>query len=126
MALKHEAAPLLPSKARRRCLQRALPVPNSMQAATQAQACPPPCPAHQRRPQPFSQRHNSFLQHYISTGEARILNQQRHVVALNKVGAPSMPGPSCQRMCGEGMPAACVRSCAPCVYAGALQPAIYL
>jgi hypothetical protein len=30
-------------------------------------------------------KHNSFLQHYTSTGEARILDSHRHVVALNKV-----------------------------------------
>ena len=35
-------------------------------------------------PQPFSQRHNGFLSRYISTGEARILDSQRHVVALHK------------------------------------------
>lgn len=43
------------------------------------------CVCNPSRPQPFSVKHNSFLQHYTSTGEARILDSHRHVVALNKV-----------------------------------------
>jgi hypothetical protein len=30
-------------------------------------------------------KHNSFLQHYTSTGEARILDSHRHVVGITKV-----------------------------------------
>jgi PAS domain S-box-containing protein len=36
-------------------------------------------------PQPFSGRHNGYLQRYTSTGEARILDSKRHVVGLHKV-----------------------------------------
>lgn len=38
-------------------------------------------------PQPFSSRHNSYLNNYLTTGVAKILNTQRHVVALRKVRA---------------------------------------
>jgi PAS domain S-box-containing protein len=37
-------------------------------------------------PSPFSERHNSYLKNYIMTGEAKILNQDRQVVCLRKVG----------------------------------------
>jgi hypothetical protein len=47
-------------------------------------ALKPPAPALPCRPPPFSQRHNSFLQRYISTGEARILGSVRSVVAVRK------------------------------------------
>jgi PAS domain S-box-containing protein len=36
-------------------------------------------------PQPFSSKHDSFLSNYLSTGNAKILNTQRAVVALTKV-----------------------------------------
>lgn len=36
-------------------------------------------------PQPFSQRHPSYLQRYVNTGEARILDRVREMVALHKV-----------------------------------------
>jgi PAS domain S-box-containing protein len=42
-------------------------------------------------PQPFSGRHNGYLQRYTSTGVPHILDTKRHVVALNKVR-----GGSCQ------------------------------
>lgn len=37
-------------------------------------------------PSPFSERHNSYLKNYITTGVAKILNQDRQVVGLRKVG----------------------------------------
>lgn len=37
-------------------------------------------------PQPFSQRHDSYLARYVSTAESRILDSVREVVALHKVG----------------------------------------
>jgi len=36
-------------------------------------------------PQPFSQRHPSYLQRYTSTGEPHILDKVQEVVALHKV-----------------------------------------
>jgi hypothetical protein len=36
-------------------------------------------------PQPFSGRHNTYLQHYLNTEEPRILNKLQYVVALDKV-----------------------------------------
>ena len=36
-------------------------------------------------PQPFSGRHNSYLQNYLNTEEPRILNKLQRVVALDKV-----------------------------------------
>lgn len=36
-------------------------------------------------PQPFSSRHNSYLNNYLVTGVAKILNTNRHVVALRRV-----------------------------------------
>jgi hypothetical protein len=38
-------------------------------------------------PQPFSGRHNSYLQHYVTTCEPRILGQRRNFVAMDKVRA---------------------------------------
>ncbi|KAG2484238.1 hypothetical protein HYH03_016973 [Edaphochlamys debaryana] len=35
-------------------------------------------------PQPFSQRHPSYLQRYVATGEARMLDSVREVVAMHK------------------------------------------
>jgi PAS domain-containing protein len=37
-------------------------------------------------PSPFSERHNGYLKNYIMTGVAKILNQDRQVVCLRKVG----------------------------------------
>ena len=36
-------------------------------------------------PPPFSQRHASYLQHYKDTGEVKILDSVKEVVALSKV-----------------------------------------
>lgn len=36
-------------------------------------------------PQPFSSKHDGFLHNYLSTGQAKILNSNRDVVALKKV-----------------------------------------
>lgn len=36
-------------------------------------------------PQPFSSRHNTYMNNYLTTGVAKILNTERHVVALRKV-----------------------------------------
>ena len=36
-------------------------------------------------PPPFSQRHPSYLQHYKDTGEVKILDMVKEVVALDKV-----------------------------------------
>jgi hypothetical protein len=36
-------------------------------------------------PQPFSGKHDGFLHNYLSTGQAKILNSMRDVVALRKV-----------------------------------------
>ncbi len=36
-------------------------------------------------PQPFSQRHPSYLTRYVSTGEPHILDRVQEVVALHKV-----------------------------------------
>ena len=36
-------------------------------------------------PQPFSQRHASYLTRYVATAEPRILDSVREVVALHKV-----------------------------------------
>lgn len=35
-------------------------------------------------PQPFSGRHNGYLKSYLTTGKAKILDQQREVVAMHK------------------------------------------
>jgi PAS domain S-box-containing protein len=37
-------------------------------------------------PSPFSERHNGYLKNYLMTGVAKILNQDRQVVCLRKVG----------------------------------------
>jgi len=42
------------------------------------------------RPPPFSQRHNGYLQRYVSTGEARVIDSLRQVVALRKVGVEGL------------------------------------
>lgn len=36
-------------------------------------------------PQPFSSKHDGFLHNYLATGQAKILNSMRDVVALKKV-----------------------------------------
>lgn len=36
-------------------------------------------------PRPFSERHDSYLSNYLTTGNAKILNSERSVVALRKV-----------------------------------------
>jgi PAS domain S-box-containing protein len=37
-------------------------------------------------PQPFSARHDSYLNNYLTTGVSKVLNTTRSVVALTKVG----------------------------------------
>lgn len=36
-------------------------------------------------PQPFSSKHDGFLHNYLATGQAKILNSMRDVVALKQV-----------------------------------------
>jgi PAS domain S-box-containing protein len=36
-------------------------------------------------PRPFSDRHDSYLSNYLTTGNAKILNSDRSVVGLRKV-----------------------------------------
>eukprot|EP00879_Flechtneria_rotunda_P032111 GHRR01035266.1.p1 GENE.GHRR01035266.1~~GHRR01035266.1.p1 ORF type:complete len:431 (+),score=120.72 GHRR01035266.1:122-1414(+) len=43
-------------------------------------------------PQPFSGRHNTYLNNYVKTGEAKILDSERHLVALSKVRAAHFGG----------------------------------
>lgn len=38
----------------------------------------------QLMPNPFSQRHDSYLRNYLNTGKEKILNSVREVVALHK------------------------------------------
>jgi hypothetical protein len=60
--------------------------------------CRQPVCAH--RPQPYSSHHDSFLQRYIETGQAHILNKSRCMVALNKVrGGWQQPRELCFAAC---------------------------
>jgi PAS domain S-box-containing protein len=54
-------------------------------------------------PSPFSERHNGYLKNYLMTGVAKILNQDRQVVCLRKVGM--WQGQLLQRCCST----ACIR-----------------
>lgn len=42
-------------------------------------------------PQPFSGRHNAYLNNFLTTGVAKILDQSRQVVALRKVRPLAAP-----------------------------------
>lgn len=56
-------------------------------------------------PSPFSERHNSYLKNYINTGVAKILNQDRQVVCLRKVGyaARALQFPGFGGVCVRGV-----------------------
>jgi hypothetical protein len=78
-------------------------------------------------PQPFSQRHPSYLQRYTSTGDPHIIDRVQEVVALHKVrGGMGMHVQSLQlcfiQRCtrcqsgGSGGLGVCMFFCASCLH----------
>lgn len=46
---------------------------------------PSPCSVNVLIPQPYSQRHNSYLSAYVSTGRMRLVDRQTSVVAMHRL-----------------------------------------